>query len=252
MGRSPVLPQKPPPIPDWSAKSCMQGGQARSILSAANDRPPYYRTTFSTKNSIDTTKRGLLAWWAEFLTQWNGISFPQPLNRNHLTMTSDASGTWGCGAWHNTSWFQIRWDATAHPLTIAEKELIPIIIGCAVWGGSWEGHRVTCFCDNQVVVATLSSKTSKHPGLMHLIRCLAFVEAKLNFTLQPRYINTRANFLADDLSRDNHASFSQKAPHMDKNPTRTSTHLLQLLLEHTADWTSQRWRPQFSDIFRQA
>ncbi len=50
--------------------------------------------------------RADLTWWAEFLTQWNGISFfPQPLNRSHLTMTSDASGTWGCGAWHKTSWF---------------------------------------------------------------------------------------------------------------------------------------------------
>ena len=44
--------------------------------------------------------------------------------------------------------------------------------------------------------------------------CLAFAEAKLNFT---RYINTRANFLADDLSRDN------LAPHMDKYSTPTST-----------------------------
>ncbi len=54
------------------------------------------------------------------------------------------------------------------PPTIAEKELRGV-------GECWEGHRVTYFCDNQVVVASLSSKTSKHPDLMHLVRCLAFV-----------------------------------------------------------------------------
>ncbi len=73
------------------------------------------------------------------------------------------------------------------PLTIAEKELRGV-------GERLERPCVTCFCDSQVVVASLSSKTSKHPGLMYLIRCLVFVEVKLNFTLQLRYINTREIF----------------------------------------------------------
>ena len=73
------------------------------------------------------------------------------------------------------------------PLTIAEKELRGV-------GERLERPCITFFCDNQVVVASLSSKTSKHPGLMYLIRCLVFVEVKLNFTLQLRYINTREIF----------------------------------------------------------
>ena len=199
---------------------------------------------------LNSDFRADLAWWAEFLPQWNGVSFFPPSRlQNQVSLTSDASGSCGCGAWHRTAWFQIHWDDSAQPLTIAEKELIPIVIGCAAWGENWRGSLVTCFCDNQAVVACLTSRTSKHRGLMHLIRCLAFIEARINFVLKPLYISTRANFLADDLSRNNLVSFFQKAPHMDINPTPTSTLLLQLLLDHTADWTSHHWRPQFSGIF---
>ncbi len=125
-----------------------------------------------------------LAWWVEFLPQWNGISFLHPpLSHIHMSMTSDASGSWGCGAWHGTSWFQVQWDAASYPLSIAEKELIPIVLGCTIWGRGWDSSFVTYFCDNQAVVACLISRTSKNPGLMHLLRCLAFVEAKLNFAI---------------------------------------------------------------------
>lgn len=67
-------------------------------------------------------------------------------------MTSDASESWGCGAWHRLACFQLQWDNRSRLLIIAEKELIPIIVGCAVWGRSWLGCLVECHCDNQVVL----------------------------------------------------------------------------------------------------
>ena len=196
--------------------------------------------------------RADLAWWAEFLSQWNGSSFfPPPLHIPRLALTSDASGSWGCGAWHGTAWFQIRWNERAQPLTIAEKELIPIIVACATWGQSWQGKHITCYCDNQVVVACLRSRTSRHMGMMHLIRCLAFVEARLKFTLASTYVTTKANFLADDLSRNQLPSFHLKPPLMDRQPSQTPLALMHLLLNEKADWTSSQWRPQFSAIFKQ-
>ena len=51
-----------------------------------------------------------LAWWQEFITSWNGISFLPPAQScPTLEMASDASGSWGCGAWYENSWFQIPW-----------------------------------------------------------------------------------------------------------------------------------------------
>ena len=54
-------------------------------------------------------------------------SLPLP----HVTM---ASGSWGCGAT-----LMVPGD---YHLTIAEKELLPIILACATWGRAWQGHRV--------------------------------------------------------------------------------------------------------------
>ncbi len=112
------------------------------------------------KTAIIRLNAEFRAWWSEFLAQWNGSSFflpPQHLTQ--LAVTSDASGSWGCGAWHGHTWFQIQWSARAQPLTIAEKELVPIIVACATWGPTWRGQRISCYCDNQAVVACLRSKT---------------------------------------------------------------------------------------------
>jgi hypothetical protein len=54
---------------------------------------------------------------------------------------------------------------------------IPIILVCNAWGAEWDGKQVTCYCDNQVIIATIRSRSSRHKGIMHLTWCLVFVEA---------------------------------------------------------------------------
>lgn len=65
---------------------------------------------------------------------------------------------------------------------------------------------------------------------MHLLRCLVFVETHFGCYLRPEYINTKHNLLADDLSRNHLSSFLSKVPTADRQPTPTSSHLLDLLL----------------------
>lgn len=195
--------------------------------------------------------RSDLAWWQSFINRWNGISFlPTPSQLPTLEMASDASGSWGCGAWHIDKWFQIQWDSCTAPLSITVKELIPIIIAGAVWGHAWSGHHVLCHCDNQVVVACLHSRTSKENDFMHLLRSLVFVEAHFNFLFYPQYINTHANHLATDLSCNNRSSFLLKVPQARPYPSSVPMQLLNLLLDTQADWTCQSWRHQFNNIFR--
>ena len=202
---------------------------------------------------LNTGFRSDLLWWSTFVHHWNGISFlSNPSNLPVVEIATDASGTWGCGAWHQDLWFQVQWDSRSHNLPIAVKELIPIILACGVWGSSWRGLRVHCHCDNQVVVACLRSRTSKNKSIMHMLRCMVFIEAHFQFHIHPTYINTKMNHLADDLSRNNLSSFLSKVPRANPHPAPVSLPLLNLLLDPVADWTSPAWRRQFNDIFRMA
>ena len=110
--------------------------------------------------------RSDLAWWDAFVAEWNGVSFlPPPSQLEAVDLASDASGSWGCGAWHGTRWFQIQWDERALALPIVVKELVPIVMATAMWGPLWDNKLVRCHCDNQAVVACLRSRTSKTKAL---------------------------------------------------------------------------------------
>ena len=99
--------------------------------------------------------RSDLAWWILFLQSWNGLSLMSAVGREKpaFTVTSDASGSWGCGAYFSTHWFQLQWSPAAATKSIAFLELLPIIIAGLIWGRQWTGKTVQCQCDNQVVVS---------------------------------------------------------------------------------------------------
>ena len=124
--------------------------------------------------------RSDILWWKVFAAHWNGTSIIVSDSSECLEMTSDASGTWGCGAWHLTEWFQLPWNVDSCKLQIAVKELIPIIIGAVVWGPTWRGKNIRARCDNAAVVAIVNSRCSKEPLLMHMLGCLFFVEATIS------------------------------------------------------------------------
>ena len=135
-------------------------------------------------------------WWAAFLEGWNGVSLFGGVFRQQAsaTVTSDASGSWGCGAYNNSgAWFQFSWPELLAQIHITTKELLPIIVVCAVWGQAWQGKTVCCWCDNAAVVAIIRSGSAKDPITMHLMRCLFFFTAAYNLVLEPRHVLGREN-----------------------------------------------------------
>ena len=70
-----------------------------------------------------------LEWWHLFLENWNRV-----LNKEQpsLVVTSDASGRWGCGAFYNTQWFQLKWPESLPNYHITVKELIPVVIAATI------------------------------------------------------------------------------------------------------------------------
>ena len=189
--------------------------------------------------------RADLQWWRVFSSHWNGVAVFPPRAPPDFDVTSDASGQWGCGAWSQNSWFQFQWPETASQHHISFLELFAVLLACAVWGDRWRGSRVRCRCDNQAAVCTIASRSSRDPTMMHLLRCLFFMEAWFQFELVAVHIPGMSNSWADDLSRDRLSSFLSKAPEMEPEPAALPSQLPELLLG-MGDWTSPLWTRQFA------
>ena len=166
-------------------------------------------------------------------------------------LTSDASGSWGCGAFESSGlWFQIEWQGALEGVHITVKELLPVVVACALWGRQWRGMTVQCRCDNAVVVAILRSGTSKLPLAMHLMRCLFFFVAYYQIYLDPVHLPGRCNEAADSLSRNNLPRFLQLVPTAQPQPTPLPGGLFQALVSQTPDWTSDTWMTVLRSIFQ--
>ena len=126
-------------------------------------------------------------WWKTFASQWIGAAVIIPKGPPDVTITSDTSGTWGCGAWYNTKWFQFQWEEHMQEKHIA-VEIIPIIVATLIWGPELQSKRVLSNCDNTTVVLVLNSRYSRDKDLMQLLRCLFFLEAHFQFQLSANHI----------------------------------------------------------------
>ena len=212
-------------------------GRVISLLSVARQQHHHIR--------LNAEFRADMTWWQMFATHWNGASLVVLPQSRTISVTSDASGSWGCGAWHEKDWFQLAWDTRTQGLHIAAKELIPIIIGAVVWGKTWKGSKVVAYCDNSAVVAVVNRRYCHDKIMMQLLRCLFFVEAYLQFQISASHVAGLHNGLADDLSRNRLPSFLKKKPDANVVSSVLPISLLQWLLS-SQEWTSPTWMQQFT------
>ena len=188
--------------------------------------------------------RSDLQWWFYFLPKWDGQSMMAGARRGRwdITLTSDASGSWGCGAFNSSGdWFQLEWPQSWEGVNIMIKELLPIVIGAAVWGQCWKGKTVRCLCNNAATVGVLNSGRSKIERAMHLMRSLFFFLAYHNITLWAEHIPGRNNGAADALSRNNYPQFCMQVPQASQYPTTIPATVLQTLVRSQPDWTETSW-----------
>lgn len=82
---------------------------------------------------LSKAARADLAWWYTFLQIWNGKSTMPPSNPSFV-IRSDASGSWGCGAVYDNLWFQLEWPPLWKAVSIAPKELVPIVMAVVLTG----------------------------------------------------------------------------------------------------------------------
>ena len=119
-----------------------------------------------------------LRWWHLFLESWNGVAMMGSQEwQPKIHLFSDASGSFGCGAWWDQSWFQVAWTSDVQEWSITQKELLPIVLAAMLWGKFWRGKAVLVLRDNQAVVEVVNSGYCRDQGMMQMIRCLFFILA---------------------------------------------------------------------------
>jgi hypothetical protein len=211
--------------------ACYKGGQAWEVL--------HHHIRLGIEPRAD------LAWWDAFAERWNRRSIlVKPAS---VTVTSDSSGSWGCGAFldKGEAWFQWQWPPEAASKQIAVKELFPILIAAACWGSTWREKTICCRCDNMAVVRVVTSRYSREHDLMHLLRCLFFFEAHFDFCVIAEHLPGVENGLADDLSHNRLDSFLLQVPGASKSSVPICPTLVELLLDSEAQWTSPTWTRRF-------
>ncbi len=256
-------------LADWS---CRKAGKKRDLLSligylqhaskAVRQGRSFLRRLINlsmTAKQLDRmlrlnrSARSDIQWWRAFADQWNGTSMLTQFDKTHpqVFVTSDASGSWGCGAYEGPNWLQYQWPATMETCHIAIKEMIPVVFAAALWGRTWSTKSVRFQSDNSAVVALVNNGSSMDDYLMHLMRCLAFIMAKYNFVVSATHVRGVDNKLADALSRNKLTEFLSNYPQAQLAATRVPPELVELLLLSKPDWTSPAWTKLWTAIFGQ-
>ena len=112
-----------------------------------------------------------------------------------LEVISDAAGSVGFRAYFKGEWFIGAWAPCQSEQSIAYAS--------HVWGPQWFHQDIWFRSDNEAVVHILSSRTSKIPCIIYLLRKLLSAAARFSFTF---------NKVADALSRFQMQEFQQLAP----------------------------------------
>ena len=210
-------------IPCWVIATRLQSCKIWKIVCVSN----VYSTATKLRHLSHYTHfnkdfRSDLHWWHAFITIWNGTSFlhaPSHQANFDCTIQTDASGSWGCGAFFYPHWFQYAWPAEWAPINIMAKELVPIIISCAVWAPLL-AHKQTQFqCDNQSLVSAINKGSSKDNMVMHLLRCLWFITASFDINITVTHLPGIHNNAADMLSREILGSTPPSLPIANKSST---------------------------------
>ena len=131
-------------------------------------------------------------------------------------------------------------------LSIAVKELIPVVLAAALFGPCWAGKVVQFAVDNKAVVEVINATFCSDSHMMHLIRLLVFFAAKHNFWFTAAHIPGKKNVVADALSRNNMSLFRLQAPQADCHPVQPSAALVSLITQNIT-WTSTSWMKLFKD-----
>ena len=123
-------------------------------------------------------------------------------------MTSNASGSWGCGAYSGKEWFMLPWVSPHSTLPHYSQRTGANCSSSSIMGQVME--RQACWG----AVRQLSSGDiiSQGTEAIHLMRCLVHLASRGEFLLQAVHVRGSDNVLADAISQNNVALFHSLHP----------------------------------------
>ena len=133
--------------------------------------------------------------WHRFLKEWNGVSLfydSEFTIAPDMQLQTDASLI-GFGALFGSQWFCSEWpkqlpSVSDGDLSMAFRELYPIVAAAVVWGKCWTSKRVTFLCDNLATVRIIQKGRSKCLAIMKLMRMLTWTAAVNNFHFSAQHL----------------------------------------------------------------
>lgn len=168
---------------------------------------------------IPASAKADIHWWCRFAEHFNGksaISNPPC----EFSLFSDSSfsgygahmaGDWILGTWSSTDSIELNNCCDhigPHPdlppqesRNINTLEMWPVLVGLQRWAAYFSGKTITLYIDNTQVKHMIINSSSSNETCMEWLRQIFWTCIKHNIHLNPVYISSTDNFLADALSR---------------------------------------------------
>jgi hypothetical protein len=170
-------------------------GLMRAIGNRGKSRKDWDEEIFLPQQAIDD-----LAWWLEFLENWNGrCLLPPPTT---LTLETDASNLgWGGHLVGRKLEAAASWPQHMKRVHINVKELTAVELALKSFQPHVSGQVIRVNTDNQVTLSYLKNFTGRKPELEAVARRIMKFCLDNGITLAPTYIPGETNTTADALSR---------------------------------------------------
>lgn len=160
-----------------------------------------------------------LQWWVDFAPHFNGVNLIPHMEAETPIYTDSSlvayAAVSGCD-WAMGLWGQVHFEGPSSPCghvvsaphleedhrrNINVLELWAAVVALERLSSQIANHVVTMWIDNKQVIAMLLNGASVNPKCMDWVRRLFWVLMKDNIKLNPTYIKSEENVVADTLSR---------------------------------------------------
>ena len=162
---------------------------------------------FSNAIYLDESFRDDVQWWLEALRLRNGVSFLVQTSTAVITLDASTSGWYGgapgIGAYHHQrhEYISVSPPEHLHELHISDLELLAHLLVARVWGPEMDCQQVKVFTDNTACFYLAQNGRSAWDHRLRMARIFATSQINFSYRVEPAWISTSDNWLADALSR---------------------------------------------------